>query len=448
MLLRALAAVALAGLALPATAAPAPSSVPRVALVAHDGALLRSSPSSRARVLAQLVQQSQVEMLGNRKRWARVRVWDSLRGWIALADLTARRPWSSVSTYRAPTTVRRVNAAGPYPLREAAWTTAPTPLASDPERPASSSLRSGTPVTVTAWRQDRHGRVWYRINHLWARADSVVFPTARAGPWWRVTGKGMWLTLGTIAGTSPDVLTTAAARLGVTHLYLEAAISPLGFHGRRAVPALIDSAHRRHISVIAWVYPYLQDIASDVSLTRAVANFHTSQGDRFDGIAADLERNITTGRVRTYSQLVRAYLGSNYLLVGVTYPPQSFPNYPFAEVGRQYDVISPMDYWHQTRTQRGLDYGGEVYGWPYGYRYAVDSIAAIHRTAGPSARVAPIGQAFDNFGRLEMGPHAPSPAEITGFLRGCRQAGAIGVSFFQWMTTTDSEWRAIRAFRY
>jgi hypothetical protein len=60
----------------------------------------------------------------------------------------------------------------------------------------------------------------------------------------------------------------------------------------------------------------------------------------------------------------------------------------------------------------------------------------------------PIGQTFDNFGRLEMGPYAPSAAEITGFLRGARDSGAQGASFFQWMTATEPEWRAIRGFRF
>ena len=62
--------------------------------------------------------------------------------------------------------------------------------------------------------------------------------------------------------------------------------------------------------------------------------------------------------------------------------------------------------------------------------------------------IAPIGQTFDNFGRLEMGPHAPSGAEVRGFLAGCKASGAVGVSFFQWMTATDPEWQAIRTFHF
>jgi hypothetical protein len=257
----------------------------------------------------------------------------------------------------------------------------------------------------------------------------------------------MWLTLGTMADCNPESLVDAAVRNGITHLYLESAISPLGFHGKGTVGHLIDAAHRHGLMVIAWVYPYLYDIASDVALTRRVASYRTLSGQTFDGIAADLEQNVEPGAIRAYSQLVRAYLGSSYFLIGVTYPPQSLPTYPFAEVAYQFNLISPMDYWHQTKTKRGLDYGRQAYGFAYAYRYAIDSVKGI-RAASRQARIAPIGQVFDNFGRLEMGPYAPSAHEITGFLQGCKSAGAVGVSFFQWMTATDAEWRALQGFSY
>jgi hypothetical protein len=257
----------------------------------------------------------------------------------------------------------------------------------------------------------------------------------------------MWLTLGTMTGTDPSFLVDAARRDGITHLYLESAISPLGFHGRDAVGPLIDAAHRAGVRVIAWVFPYLQDIASDVALTRQVAAYHTASGQHFDGIAADLETNVTLATVRGYSQLVRLYLGPDYLLVGVTYSPRSSPSYPFDEVALRYDVLAPMDYWHETQTRFGTDYGHLAYGDEYGRRYAADSITGIRHLI-PGAVVAPIGQTFDDFGRLEMGPNAPSAAEIRGFLAGAKQFGAIGVSFFQWMTATRGEFQAIHDFHF
>ncbi|MBV9282203.1 MAG: SH3 domain-containing protein [Chloroflexi bacterium] len=427
----------------------------RVGLIRIDNVPLRASPASSGRILTRLVQQTQVEVLGHRSAWTRVVVWASVRGWVWTRDIVFRKPWETQSTYRAPSIHNPIRPQGPRSIHARGVTVAATQLYRAPAGPPSRSLPARTAVAVSAWQQDGAGKVWYRIGSLWAPGEDVAFQTPDPGlertggrfVWSRVSGKGMWLTLGTVADSLPDAIVRAAIADGLSHLYLEAAISPLGFHGRDAVGPLIEAAHRRGIAVIAWVYPYLYDLAADVALTREVAAFRTPGGDAFDGIAVDLEQNISVPTVRNYSQLVRAYLGPRYLLVGVTYPPQSFPGYPFTDVARQYNVIAPMDYWHQTKTSTGLDYGHMRYGYLYGYRYAADSIAAIRQVSG-HVPIAPIGQTFDNFGRLEMGPHAPSAGEVQGFLAGARRGGAAGVSFFQWMTTTVDEWEAIRGYPF
>jgi hypothetical protein len=310
-------------------------------------------------------------------------------------------------------------------------------------------------AAISAWRQDASGAIWYRVATGWIPStyvrlvspDPATERDAGSPLWQQASGKGMWLTLGPIAQTRPSAIVKAARHAGIQHLYLESAISPLGFHGEKAVGSLIDEAHAQGIKVMAWVYPYLYDIASDVELTRKVAGFRTPAGNRFDGIAADLERNMTVPAIGAYSQLVRAYVGPHYLLVGVTYPPQSLSTYPFGEVGRSYNVIAPMDYWHQTATPYGLDYGHMKYSQEYARRYVADSVASIRRVS-PGSRIAPIGQTFDNFGHEEMGPNAPSAEEIQGSFQGGKSSGAIGMSFFQWMTATDSEWKAIQRYRF
>lgn len=435
-------------------AAPSTAKLSRVGLIRRDGVPLRAQSSVHANVLAVLIQQTQVEVLGRHGAWTQARVWASVQGWVESSEIVFRKPWSSVSTYRAPEIHDRIRAHKAQAIRSLAQTTDRVVLFHSTSGGRAATLPAGATVTVTAWQQDSKGNIWYRIRGLWTAGGAIRFQTPDPGlrhvrgmaVWRPVAGKGMWLTLGTIAESAPDALAVAAVRNGITHLYLEAAISPLGFHGKSSVGPLIEAAHRRHVAVVAWVYPYLHDLASDVELTRRVARFHTRSGDSFDGIAADLERNVSTATVRAYSQLVRAYLGPDYLLVGVTYPPQSFPGYPFAEIARQYNLIAPMDYWHQTQTSFGLDYGHMRYSYTYGYRYALDSVRAIRQASGHTP-VSPLGQTFDNFGRLEMGPHAPSPEEVTGFLAGSKKAGAPSVSFFQWMTASVGEWRAIKDFR-
>jgi hypothetical protein len=426
----------------------------RIGLIRHDNVQLRSAPDSRSAALSLLEQESQVAVLAQHAGWDHVAVWSGVPGWVPTSAVVFRRPWTSASTYRAPTIRAAVRAAGPFSLRVTATATANLPLQKWPSGPVAGRLRSGDRFAITGWMQDGAGHAWYRVGPWWVSGASVRFiwsPRAKRSPNGsgveRVSGKGMWLTLGTIAGTAPAAILDETRRAGITHLFLESAISPLGFHGRLAVGPLLDAAHRHHIAVIAWVYPYLEDVATDVTLTRQVAAFRSSAGSAFDGIAADLESNVNLATVRTYGQLIRAYLGPDYPLVGVTYPPQTMPAYPYAEVANDFDVIAPMDYWHETRTGTGLDYQGLTYGWTYGYRFAANSITEIRKTAGATP-VAPIGQTFDDFGRLEMGPYAPSAQEEEGFIAGSKRSGAIGVSFFQWMTATVDEWHAIQAFQY
>lgn len=424
----------------------------RVGLILHDGVRLTATPDLHGRILTSLVQQTQVEVLKAQRAWYHVRIWASVTGWVPKKEVVFRKPWSTVSTYRAPETHSATRAYGSAGISAAADTTSPVTIQRSPGGAPTISLGVGSRVQVSAWQQDARGKVWYRVQAGWALGDAIAFrrdASRHSGQplWHKVAGKGMWLTLGTVTDSSPASLVEAARKSGVTHLYVESAISPLGFHGRSSVPHLIDAAHQAHIAVIAWVYPYLEDVASDVTLTRQVAAFRTSNGVGFDGIAADLERNIHSWNVRAYSQLIRAYLGDDYLLVGVTYPPQSFPDFPYLEVARSYDLIAPMDYWHQTQTAFGLDYGHMRYGSQYAYRYASDSVSSIRQT-GVRIPIAPIGQTFDDFGRLEMGPHAPSRSEIDGFLEGSKTSGAVGVSFFQWMTASIGEWRAIQRFQF
>lgn len=431
-----------------------PSATFPVALVAHDHVHVYSLPDSSSKQIAALVQQSQVEVLGRRGRWTHVRIWASVHGWVRSADLVATKPWETVSTYRAPRITYHVRASPPQPIHASAIVTAAAAVYNQ-ARAVLYHLSAGQKVSVRAWMQDARGTIWYDIGRGWVEGTPIRFLTSDPGLaksngrwlWDRVSGKGMWLTLGTMSDSAATALVRAAARNGMTHLYVESAISPWGFHGRDVVGPVIQAAHRQGVAVIAWMYPYLYDIHADVALTRTLAEYRTGAGEQFDGIAADLEENIHLSTVRAYSQLVRAYVGPRYLLVGVTYQPQAFPGYPFAEVAAQYNVIAPMDYWHQTKTMNGVDYGGMRYGYQYGYRYAADSITAIRRVSR-HVPVAPIGQTFDNFGKLEMGPHAPSAAEIQGFLAGSKEREAIGVSFFQWMTATDAEWRAIQGYHY
>lgn len=420
----------------------------RILFTRHDGVVIRQAPARNAHPITTVPAETQLELLGRWSAWSHVRVWSTTSGWTQSRDLVHGPAWHSTSHYLPPSlSPSSLHASGVRKISVRATADSPLTLMSGPNGPVIGSLPARSRFTVDSWQEDGSGLVWYHARQGWTQAGTIRFTSTRAlGNAHAVAGKGMWLTEGTVADSDPAALAAAACKLGLTHVYVEFADSPLGLYGTKGINGLLAAAHHEHISVIAWVYPYLRDVASDVALTRKVAAYRSESGLRFDGIAVDLEDNIHAWNVRAYSQLVRLYLGPHALIVGVVWNPQAFPHYPFRAVAESDDALTPMDYWHDRKGTTGWAYPSLPYGFAYAEKFAQESIAGIRAASGDQRiPIAPIGQMFDNFGRDELGPDAPTPAEISGFLRGC--AGAWGVSFFQWMTATPPEWSVFKGWR-
>jgi hypothetical protein len=96
-----------------------------------------------------------------------------------------------------------------------------------------------------------------------------------------------------------------------------------------------------------------------------------------------------------------------------------------------------MAYWSDK--QRDYSYA-EVYA--YTFKAVIDMRAA----AGLSYPVHLIGQMYDTFGRNGTGTHSPDHEDVRAALQAAHDAGAVGVSFFQWGTATPEEWAALRDF--
>jgi len=148
-----------------------------------------------------------------------------------------------------------------------------------------------------------------------------------------------------------------------------------------------DRPHRSGLRVIAWVYPYLRDLPTDVALTVAAARYTAPSGDRPDGLAADVEEDTGEEAAQAYGQVVRDALGPDEPMVIVTAPPQADTGqaFPFATAALTWDAIAPMDYWHAQ--QRAYS-AAEVYA------YVRVSVAEIRARTRADMPVAVIGQMF------------------------------------------------------
>ena len=244
----------------------------------------------------------------------------------------------------------------------------------------------------------------------------------------------MWLTYPLLRVAPAQAIVQTALHNGVTHLYVEVAGSRVGFYGGPGLATLLPVAHAHGIRVLAWVYPYLQNVAGDVEMTVEAARFTAPSGDHPDGIMADVEQNMTPGAVKGYSQIVRALLGPQELMGVATYPPQGSWGrlYPFAIVAASWNVIAPMDYWHvQRRTYTPAE----------AQAYVRNSILGVRAATGnPREPVEVIGQMYNPW---QDGEHDATAGEIAAAAHEAQALGAVGIGFFEWNHATPAQWAAL-----
>jgi hypothetical protein len=214
-------------------------------------------------------------------------------------------------------------------------------------------------------------------------------------------------------------------------LYVRAGTSRAGLHGLPDIAAILPIAHAAGLKVIAWYFPYLEDVAGDVHASIRALDLNAG-GHYVDGFAADIETRaegtkLSGARAHSYASALRAARPGRFL---VLVPPR--PNrhtvtfYPYHVLMPHFDAVAPMIYWgreHPTSaTYIALDYLGQ-FGKP----------------------VSPIGQAYDM--GPEGGPHGPpSPEAIQTFIAAAAAKGAVGVSFWSWQHTPGRLWHAIRLY--
>jgi hypothetical protein len=170
--------------------------------------------------------------------------------------------------------------------------------------------------------------------------------------------------------------------------------------------------------------------------TRAALALRTERGGGFDAFAIDIESQ-RVGRVAArnaalmrYSRAVRRTAGSSYLLGAIvpdqrssTVAPGLWPGLPFGAVAPLYDVFLPMAY----SSYRG-------HGAGFAYSYARSNVAFLRAVTRRPVHL---------IGGLDS---ALLPSEPDAVVRGARDAGAVGVSFYDYAGATDPTWLALKRF--
>ena len=208
------------------------------------------------------------------------------------------------------------------------------------------------------------------------------------------------------------------------------------FRDRDGDELIVDQAHALGMKVVAWYLPGLDDVPLDMRRTRAALDMRTERGGRFDGFAADIEsQRVRSLRARNaalmrYSRALRRAAGARYALGAIipdarsaTVAPGLWPGLPYRALAPIYDVFLPMAY----PTARG-------HGAGFVYRYSRANVKFVRAVTRRPVHL--IGG---------VDPHllAGEPAAV---VRGARDAGAIGASFYDFAGAQDASWRALRAF--
>jgi hypothetical protein len=230
------------------------------------------------------------------------------------------------------------------------------------------------------------------------------------------------------------------ARLGIKTIFVQAArndetgltgITEPGLMGR-----FLQAAHARGMCVVAWYLPRFADVEADWARLQAILSFEPAPGERFDGVALDIEFRgdepdpaVRSDRLVELSHRLRtAAVG---VPLGAIVPPavlmevvnpDFWPNFPWKRIAPSFDVWLPMAYW----TFRSA-------GDPYrdAFTYTDESIRRMRADLGsPTAPVHPIGGVAD----------IASHVDDQKFVQAATTNVAIGLSLYDFHTTPTYAW--------
>ncbi|MEZ5321712.1 MAG: hypothetical protein R2698_06520 [Microthrixaceae bacterium] len=223
------------------------------------------------------------------------------------------------------------------------------------------------------------------------------------------------------------------AQGGINSLYIQTAKAELGDSvlDRDRLTAIVARARSYGIRVIGWYLPTFADPAVDRDRLAAAA------GLGLDGVAVDIESTAVdlatrNQRLIELSHWMRTSFPSTPL-AAIVLPPvvtevinlNYWPQFPWRDLARDYDVWMPMAYW-TNRTAMS--------GWRDGYRYTKDNIDRIRSNLGdPGAAVHPIGGLSDT----------ATGADVDGFVRAAIETGAIGAGLYDDAISTLGQYQQL-----
>ncbi|HVF12920.1 MAG TPA: hypothetical protein VNA87_07535, partial [Actinomycetota bacterium] len=178
-------------------------------------------------------------------------------------------------------------------------------------------------------------------------------------------GLGAWVDVYDYAirdNMDPIAAVDEMSRRGVKTLYLQTGRwkEPNDIVNAEKVTLFLDRASAKGIAVVGWYLPGFGDIDRDIRRSLAVLNFRTPSGNKFSGLAPDIEtrEEVAGDRVRfnagieEYSRRLRESVSAGTVLAAIVVDaknneraPARWSGFPWPAIGQYYDVVMPMAYW-------------------------------------------------------------------------------------------------------
>jgi hypothetical protein len=263
-------------------------------------------------------------------------------------------------------------------------------------------------------------------------------------------GLGAWVDMyDPSAWNDPAAAVKDMAAHGVRTLYIETA----NYHNPATTPmfrpaamaVFIKECHARKMRIVAWYLPSFKDPAKakdkDYKRSMTAIDFRTSDGQKFDSFALDIEDSTVkpastrSARLKALSARIRKAVGKSYPLGGIIPSPAGmkinstyWPNFPYKDVAAVYDVIVPMGYY---------TYHGD--GYAHAYNETRENVSIVREQTGrPTIPIHVIaGDASKSSG-----------SETLGYVRALRETGCLGGSMYDWATTNAADWQALKNVRF
>lgn len=165
------------------------------------------------------------------------------------------------------------------------------------------------------------------------------------------SGKGIWVNVWNYP-TNTDSFMAKLKRYKIDTIYLQINRSTTPVYKNKAgLDAVLKAAHENNIKVIGWSYCYLNNVQADADKFIQPAKYVSPNGDRLDGMAADIEENVNLWAVKTYTEKIKKSLPKDYPLIAIVFSPRIKQNYPWEYIGHNWDVVMPMVYWHGLKNR-------------------------------------------------------------------------------------------------